>query len=184
MPRHAALSVASLKPALRACLAMAGASFASGAFAQTVTQSLTVNFTAASPVPLTGWAAIGIALLLAAGAALALRRGSSTGAWTWLAALIGTAALLAVQPIRDAEALTPTTPLDLVTNPATVVFTFPGAPVQTVVQVTNKTSGPTTILAITLAPGPYGTFTPGGTVCTVGLLLPVNGTCNIGLSES
>jgi hypothetical protein len=184
MTRRVALSaIRSRTLALRASLALAGAIAATGASAQTVTQSLTVNFTGASPVPIGGWVAIGIALVLAGLAGLALRRSPSSGAWIWFAALIGTAGLFALQPIRDVQAAIPTAPLDLVTPPATIVFTFPGAPVETNVVVTNKTGVPTTILSITLGSGPYGTFSI-GTPCTVGMVLPANGTCNIGVGES
>ncbi len=183
MIRRVGLSAAQRSVALRASLALAGAGITTSAFAQTVTQSLTINFSGGTPVPIGGWAAIGIALLVAAAAGFVLRRSASTRAWIWFATLIGTAALLALQPVREAEAAFPPTSPDLVTNPAMVVFTFPGAPVQTEVTVTNKSGGPTTILAITLAPGPYGIFTV-GTPCTVGMVLPANGTCNIGLGES
>lgn len=183
MTRRAGVSAAPRSFALRALLALTGASVATGAFAQTVTQSLTINFSGGTPVPIGGWAAIGIALLLAATAGLVLRRSSSSRTWIWVAALVGSAGLFALQPIRDVHATTPTTTLDLVTNPAVVVFTFPGAPVQTNVLVTNKSGGPTTILAITLAPGPYGMFTV-GVPCAVGMVLPPDGTCNIGLGES
>jgi hypothetical protein len=183
MIRRVALSRAQHRLALRASLALAGASIATGAFAQTVTQSLTINFTGGAPVPIGGWAAIGIALILAAAAGWVLRRSRATGVWIWFAAMVGTAGLFALPPIGDAHAAFPPTFLDLVTNPATVVFTFPGAPVQTEVTVTNKSGAPTTLLAITLAPGPYSTFAV-GVPCTVGMVLPANGTCNIGLGES
>ena len=183
MIRRIGLCAAQRRVALRALLALTGASVATGAFAQTVTQSLTVNFSGGTPVPIGGWVAIGIALLLAAAAGWVLRRSASTRAWVWLAALVGTAGFLALQPIREAHAALPPTALDLVTSPAVVVFTFPGAPVQTEVTVTNKSGGPTTLLAITLAPGPYGVFTV-GVPCTVAMVLPANGTCNIGLGES
>ena len=183
MIRRVGLSAAQRSVALRASLALAGAGITTGAFAQTVTQSLTINFSGGTPVPIGGWAAIGIALLVAAAAGLVLRRSSSSRAWIWFAVLVGTAGLFALQPIRGVQAAIPTTPLDLVSSPATVVFTFPGAPVETNVLVTNKTGSPTTILAITLASGPYDTFSI-GTPCTVGMVLPANGTCNIGLGES
>jgi hypothetical protein len=170
--------------ALRASLALTAASFATGALAQTVTQSLTVNFSDGTPVPIGGWAAIGIALLVAAAAGLVLRRSSSSRAWMWVTALFGTAGVFALQPIHDVHAGIPMTSLDLVTNPAVVVFTFPGAPGAIDVQVANKSGAPTTILAIALASGPYHTIQAIVAPCIVGMVLPRNGICNVKLGRS
>jgi hypothetical protein len=181
--RRMGLSGTHMKALWRAASALGGATVATGALAQSVTQTLTVNFTDASPVPMGGWISVALAISLAVVGALVLRRRSSTGAWLWVAAAIGTGALLTLQTISGAQAIPPTTPLSLVTSPASVVFTFPGAPTATNVQLTNNVGGPTTITAITLQPGPYDPA-PGQTTCTVGLVLPASGTCLIGLTQS
>jgi hypothetical protein len=182
MIRRTCLSIAQRKSFMSVALALVGATAATGALAQTVTQTLTLGFTAAAPVPIDGWAAVAIAVLLAIAGVAVLRRRSSTGAWLWCAALLGTGALFGLQPIRSAEALIPITPLSLVTSPASVQFVFPGAPDPTVVLVTNNTGGTTTILSIVLGPGPLGT-TASTTPCVVGTILAANATCTIGLSS-
>jgi hypothetical protein len=182
MIRCICLSGAHRKSMASIGLALIGAITATGALAQSVTQTLTLTFPAAAPVPVGGWTAVAIAALLAVVGGVLLRRRSATGAWFWSAALLGTSALLALQPIRSAEALIPTTPLTLITSPASVQFVFPGAPDPVNVLVTNGTGGTTTILSITLSPGPLGmagSLNP----CTVGLVLAVGATCTIGLSS-
>lgn len=163
-------------------LALIGATSATGALAQTITQTLTISFTGPAPIPIGGWTAVVIAVLLAITGGVLLGRRSRTGGWVWCAALLGTGALLALQPIRSAEAIIPVTPLNLISSPASVQFVFPGAPDPTEVLVTNATGGTTTILSISLTPGPFG-MTSSSNPCTVGLVLTAGATCTIGLSS-
>jgi hypothetical protein len=182
MIRCMCLTVAQRKSIASIGLALIGATSATGALAQSVTQTLTLSFSAVAPVPIGGWTAVAIAMLLAVVGGVLLRRRFPTGAWFWAAALLGTGALLALQPIRSAEASIPTTPLNLITSPASVQFVFPGAPDPVNVLVTNATGGATTILSITLTAGPLGMA---GALhpCSVGLVLAVGATCTIGLSS-
>lgn len=162
---------------------MVAATNATGAFAQSTTQTLTLTFPAAAGpmgLPISGWTAVAITVMLALVGGLMLRRRSPTGARLWSAGLLATGALLALQSTDSAKAIIPQTPLNLVSSPASVQFTFPGAPPETDVVVTNKTGGKTTILSITLSPGPYVVLGNPGQ-CTVGMVLPNLGTCNIDL---
>jgi len=182
MIRRTFLSKAQCRPFMSAALAFVGVTAATSAPAQTVVQTLTLSFPATAPVPIGGWTVVAIAVLLAVVAVAVLRRRSSTGAWLWCVALLGTGALFALQPIRSAEALIPTTPLSLVTSPASVQFVFPGAPDPVVVLVTNNTGATTTITSIVLSAGPLGT-TGSTNPCSVGTILAANATCTIGLSS-
>jgi hypothetical protein len=164
-------------------LALIGATSSTGVLAQTVTQTLTVGFSGAAPIPIGGWTTVAMAVLLALVGAVLLRRRSPAGAWFWSAALLGAGVLLALQSIRSAEALIPITPLNLTSSPAAVQFVFPGAPIQTEVLVTNGTGGTTTILSITLGSGPYSLFGLPNP-CTVGLILAPGASCTIGLTET
>ena len=139
---------------LRMGLALLGATGATGAFAQTVTQSLILTFPSAAPLPIGGWTLAAIAALLAAAGGVLLGRRSRAGTWFWGAAALATGALLALPSIRSAEATISITPLNLITSPAQVSFTFPGAPPSTTVQVTNDTGATTHITSITLTPAP------------------------------
>src|SRR5664279_1339137 len=182
MIRRISLSGAHRKSMARIGVALVGATGTAGALAQTVTQTLTLTFAAVTPVPVGGWTVVAIAVLLAAVGGMLIRRRSARGAWLWCAALLGTGALLALQPMRSAEAAIPTVPLNLITSPASVQFVFPGAPDPVNVLVTNTSGGTTTILSITLSAGPLGMA---GSInpCTVGLVLAVGATCTIGLSS-
>ncbi len=161
-------------------LALFAATSSKGALAQTVTQTLSVGFSGAAPIPVGTWTTMAIAILLAVVAAVLLRRRSPTGAWSWSAALLGTGALLALQSIRSAEAVITITPLNLTTSPAVVQFMFPGAPFETEVLVTNATGGTTKIMSISLGSGPYIMFGLANP-CSVGLALAPGKTCTIGL---
>jgi hypothetical protein len=161
-------------------LALFAATSSTAALAQSVTQTLSVNFSGPAPIPIATWTAVAIAVLLAVVGAVLLRRRSPTGAWFWSAALLGTGALLALQSIRSADAIIPVTSLNLTTSPAMVQFTFPGAPAETEVLVTNDTGGATKILSITLDSGPY-VLVALANPCTVGLTLGAGKNCTIGL---
>lgn len=181
MIRGVDLSLVKRKSLIGIGLAVYGAIGANGAFAQSVMQTLTLTFPEPAPVPIGGWTAAAIAVVLALAGGFLLRHRLPHGAWFGPAVLLAVGTLLAVQPIRSAQAIITPTPLNLVTSPATLQFTFPGAPAQTNVLVTNDTGGTTTILSIVLSPGPYS-FLALPNPCTVGLVLAPGATCMIGLT--
>jgi hypothetical protein len=170
------------KPVANIGLALIGATGASSALAQTITQTLTLGFTGTSSVPIGGWTVVAIAVLLAVMGGVFVARRSRTGAWFWAVALVGTGALLALQPMRSAAALIPTVPLNLVSSPASVQFVFPGAPDPVNVLVTNTSGATATIQSITLSTGPLG-MSVATNPCIVGMVLAPGATCNIGLSS-
>lgn len=180
MIRNVGLSLVKRKSLPRIGVAVYGVIGCGSAFAQTVTQTLVLTFPNPAPVPIGGWTAAAIAVVLALAGGFLLRHRLSRGAWISSAVLLAVGTLLALQPIRNAQAIIITTPLNLVMSPATLQFTFPGAPVETQVLVKNDTGGTTTILSIVLSPGPYF-FTTLANPCSVGMVLAPGATCTIGL---
>ena len=159
---------------------------ATGAVAQTITQTLTVDFALMQPVPIDRWSVAIIALLLALTGALLMRYRARARIWIWPTLAIGVVALVLAESITRAEAIIPVaTPLNLTSSPAQVTFTFPGAPPLTNVVATNNAPSIVTITGISLGSGPYG-LNPGtvGVPCKVGLNLQPGQQCSILLLEA
>jgi hypothetical protein len=160
-------------------LGVIGATGATGALAQSATQTLAVAFTGLS-IPIGGWTAVGIAVLLALAGGVLLHRRARTGASAVVAALLATGALLTLPPTKSAEAIVVATPLNLITSPATLSITFPAA--SSLVLVTNDTGVAVTITSVTLTPAGAYVLLPAPT-CTIGLVLAPGATCNIFLAQ-
>jgi len=152
-----------------------------GAIAQTITQTLTVDFALLQPVPIGRWSMAVVALLLAVSGALLVRYRARARVWIWPTLAIGVAAFVLAESVTRAEAIVPvTTPLGMTSSPAQVTFTFPGAPPFTNVVATNNVSGIVTITGISLDSGPYGLAKgTAGVPCKVGLNLQPGQQCSI-----
>jgi hypothetical protein len=124
--------------------------------AQSVTRTLTIEFVGGdvAAVPLGGWLPGFIAGVLGLAAAIGLRRRGKGSTWLWTTIVVSATALL-LDNVPSTEAKSAPTLLPLLGSPASVQFTFPGAPPFTEVDATNKLPGPITITKIMLTPGPY-----------------------------
>jgi len=166
-------------------IGIAAAASSSAAFAQAA-QSLILTFGGNSEVPIGGWTTIGIALMLAAGALVALRRkGASRFAQLCvLAATGGVLAVVTALPGADANVL----PMQLVTSPLTV------SPISCPSTLTfqNATGKATTIFSVALSgPANCTLIAPPAVAppvvavpsvqCTAGLVLPAGNTCDVNL---
>ena len=174
--------------------------FAGAAGAQTVTQTLSVDFVglaAPSPVPLGSWLPAAAAGVLALAASVILRRRRFGRLFVWMLAAVGSATLLLEgTPVTEAAPIT-MTPLSLTSSPASVQFTFPGAPPFNEVIATNNDLGAIgiRITNITLTSGPYviggfalaasknlGPKIVGPLPCAIGMSLNTGANCAIELT--
>lgn len=162
--------------------------FAPATFAQVPPppQNLAIGFSSlnAAAVPLSGWLAAGIALMLAAAGLVVLRRrpmrGGRLAGWVLVLTAGATLALATGQRvISEAEAIVgPVTLLNLSVSPASLnVAPFAPATPLTVV-VTNTTSQSVQINSITLDPGPYSQM---ASTCVVTGVLAPSAQCTITL---
>ena len=146
-------------------------------WAQVTPPVLEVDFTSAT-VPLSPLLSALIAIAIACVGLYALRRSRGGARLLSIFVVVAAAltlgnALIPAQLISRAIAVFPTTPLTLVTSPATLAENFVG-----VVNVTNANNVNVTITAIKYSPFSFDYYlSVSETTCAVGLVLPPGATC-------